>query len=203
MIDIHKFPYLNFILIENKIELENSRKINENDINENLKLNNFIKYIKISLKKEKNEDFLKEIIKDINKTKNVVSSDLILKSINKNNYILKTNIVFSFILLGDYSAGKTSFLKRYFKNEFVDVFPSFIIDKEICKVKIGKDLLKITLWDTTGREGLRYMPKKYYQHLDGFLIFFDVTNEESFDNINFFLEEIKKNMNIEKKKRFI
>ena len=199
MIDIQKFPYLNFILIENKIELENSRKINENDINEYLKLNNFIKYIKISLKKEKNADFLKEIIKDINETKNFVSSDLILKSINKNNYILKTNIVFSFILLGDTSAGKTSFLYRYFKNKFVDEFPSIGIDKEICRVKIGKDLLKITLWDTAGRERFRGIPKKYYQHSDGFLIFFDVANEESFDNIYYFLEEIKKNMNIEKK----
>ena len=43
IIKLNNYPYLHVILLENKIDLENSRKISKNDINQYLKLNPFIK----------------------------------------------------------------------------------------------------------------------------------------------------------------
>ena len=57
VIDASKFPYLKLILVLNKLDLESTRQITSNEINEYLKNNKNLDNQKISLK---NCDNLKE-----------------------------------------------------------------------------------------------------------------------------------------------
>ena len=69
------------------------------------------------------------------------------------------------------------------------------IDKELNNVKIGDEVIKITLWDTTGQERFKSLPKKYYQNADGVLLLFDVTEEETFNNVTKWMNDVKDNSN--------
>ena len=102
----------------------------------------------------------------------------------------------SFILIGDSTVGKTCFLTRYFKNQFNVTFLSTIgIDKEIKYVKVKNDTYKMTLWDTAGQDRFKSLPKKYYQNADGVLLLYDVTSEDTFNNVSNWMKDVKENSN--------
>ena len=196
---MEKFSYLKNILVQNKIDLENTRQVTSFEINEFLGANTFLEGIEISLKKV--DDNLKELINKIyiaeNESKNELPLNIVSESVNKKiNNIMNIQGSLSFILIGDSQVGKTNFLTRYFKNEFKEVFLSTIgIEKEIKIIKIGDEKYKLTLWDTAGQERFRALPRKYYQNADGVLLLFDVTLKESFDNISNWLKDVKDNSN--------
>ena len=50
--------------------------------------------------------------------------------------------------------------------------------------------IKIQIWDTAGQERYRIMAKNYYNSSDGFIIVYDITKRESFNNINTWIEQI-------------
>ena len=58
-------------------------------------------------------------------------------------------------------------------------------------IRIDEIEYKILFWDTAGQERFRSLPKKYFQNADGIFILYDVTNEESFQNLNIWLANIK------------
>ena len=45
------------------------------------------------------------------------------------------------------------------------------------------------------QERFKCLPKKYYQNADGVLLLFDVTNEETFNNVSNWMKDIKENSN--------
>ena len=197
---MEKFSYLKNILVQNKLDLENTRQVTSFEINEFLGANTFLEGIEISLKNV--DDNVKELINKINFAENESKNELlplniVSESVNKKiNNIMNIQGSLSFILIGDSQVGKTNFLTRYFKNEFKEVFLSTIgIEKEIKIIKIGNEKYKLTLWDTAGQERFRALPRKYYQNADGVLLLFDVTLKETFDNISNWLKDVKDNSN--------
>ena len=53
--------------------------------------------------------------------------------------------------------------------------------------------LKVKIWDTAGEERFKNIISNYYIGANGILLLYNITNRESFDNLNSFLIEIKKN----------
>ena len=148
----------------------------------------------------KSGDNLKELLKKINaaenETKNEIPINIVSETLDRKNNSIIGQGALSFILIGDSTVGKTCFLTRYFKNQFNETFLSTIgIDKEIKHVKVGTDSYKITLWDTAGQDRFKCLPKKYYQNADGVLLLFDVTNEETFNNVTNWMNDVKDNSN--------
>ena len=120
--------------------------------------------------------------------------NIVSEAVDKKIGLINGQGVLSFILIGDSTVGKTCFLTRYFKNQFNETFLSTIgIDKEIKHVKVGNDSYKMTLWDTAGQDRFKCLPKKYYQNADGVLLLFDVTNEETFNNVSNWMKDVKEN----------
>ena len=68
------------------------------------------------------------------------------------------------------------------------------IDKEIKIFIIGENIQKITLWDTPGQERYISLKSKLYQNKDGIFLLFDVTWENTFNNLEWLLNEIKVNI---------
>ena len=61
-------------------------------------------------------------------------------------------------------------------------------------MQINKATTKLQIWDTAGQERYRTITNAYYKGADGIIIVFDITNRESFLNIDSWLEEINKNV---------
>jgi len=181
-------------LVLNKLDLNHQRKVNFLEItdflyeNKELDLDN----IEISLKTEENVDqLLQKINNAINIIKNQIPINIIYEA-NPLTYKNKDIPQITIILVGDSTVGKSCFLSRYFNNQFNEEFLTTMgIDKQVKVIKIDETEYKINFWDTAGQERFRSLPKKYYQNADGILIFFDITNEESFKNINYWLENIQ------------
>ena len=55
--------------------------------------------------------------------------------------------------------------------------------------------LKVKIWDTAGDECFKNIVSTYYKGANGILLLYNITNRESFDNLNSWLTEIKKNAN--------
>ena len=151
----------------------------------------------ISIKNGDNvKDLMKKINCAVNESKNELPTNIVSEALDKKSGLMNGQGALSFILIGDSTVGKTCFLTRYFKNQFNETFLSTIgIDKEIKHVKVGNDCYKMTLWDTAGQERFKCLPKKYYQNADGVLLLFDVTNEDTFNNVTNWMKDVKENSN--------
>ena len=73
------------------------------------------------------------------------------------------------------------------------------MDRQVKVIKYNNNLYNINISDTAGQERFKSIPMKYYQNADGVLILFDVTNKESYENVNKWFEDIKKSGGNEKK----
>ena len=192
------FPYLTKIMIKNKINLEKSKPI------ENPEIDKYLNNIKILIDREINYDhnninLLLNIIFDAtyyNKEKKLILPTQIISETLDKKFINNNIIPLSYVLAGDTFVGKTAFLDRYLKYIYKEEFLGTIgLDKEIKYVKIFDNIYKITLWDQSGHERFRNFPKKYYQNADGFLLLFDLTYKETFDNISSWINNVKENSN--------
>uniref|UniRef100_A0A5S6QEH3 CAS_C domain-containing protein n=1 Tax=Trichuris muris TaxID=70415 RepID=A0A5S6QEH3_TRIMR len=103
------------------------------------------------------------------------------------------------ILLGDSAVGKTSFLNQYtnqiFQSSFVSTVGIDFFEKRLVyksphhEFGRGQRLL-LQLWDTAGQERFRSLTTAIYRDAMGFLLFYDVTNENSFLNIRDWLAQL-------------
>ena len=97
------------------------------------------------------------------------------------------------ILLGDSGVGKTNLLLKYINNDFKDSHIATIgIDYQIKKVKIKKIKLVLHLIDTSGKDKMQSISPIHNQDIDGIVLVFDVTNKQSFENLNGYLTELEK-----------
>ena len=95
------------------------------------------------------------------------------------------------MVIGDKNVGKTSLIKRFCQNEFDNAFITTIgIDFQIKNIKMNNKKIKIQIWDTAGQERYRVMAKSYYNSSDGFIIVYDITKRESFNQINNWIDQI-------------
>ena len=197
VIKIEKFPYLRRILVQNKLDLESTRQVPSSEIKEYLDSNQNLDNQEISLKNSDNvQELLKKINHYVSETKNELPTNVVSEALGKVKNLMNGQGALSFILIGDSTVGKTCFLTRYFKNQFNETFLSTIgIDKEIKYVKVKNDTYKMTLWDTAGQDRFKSLPKKYYQNADGVLLLFDVTSEETFNNVSNWMKDVKENSN--------
>lgn len=193
VIDFCKFRYLNGIIVFNKSDLIN-RKNSEIEKLKYLQKNKKIDFIEISIKNNIN---LKELLKRINGNLNkfILPINIILGKKYK-NYLFNSLENITFILLGDSCSGKSCFYERYFSNSF-SICGSITIgmDKRIKWIKFDNYIYKLIVWDTAGAERFKSLSINYLNKSNAVLLFFDVTNENSFDNINSWINNIKDNSN--------
>jgi small GTP-binding protein len=97
------------------------------------------------------------------------------------------NYLFRICLVGDSGTGKTSFIESLVKKFYYD-------SKERT---IGIDLLtyiiddiKFQVWDTSGNIMFLGIVRSYFKDASGILLFF--SDRKSFDNIDYWIEEIRK-----------
>ncbi|KAK1164752.1 ras-related protein Rab-26-like [Acipenser oxyrinchus oxyrinchus] len=102
------------------------------------------------------------------------------------------DIAFKVMLVGDSGVGKTCLLVRFKDGAFLA--GSFIstvgIDFRNKVLNVDGVKVKLQIWDTAGQERFRSVTHAYYRDAHALLLFYDVTNKTSFDNIQAWLTEI-------------
>ena len=116
-----------------------------------------------------------------------------LKKNNLNND-LKSNDC-KVVLLGGSGVGKTSLITRFVSSSFNDkqstTIGGYFINKEIFIEKYNKDI-KLNIWDTAGQERYRSLTKFFYKDAKIIIFTYDITNNESFDELkNYWFEQLK------------
>ena len=118
------------------------------------------------------------------------------KNINNKNAASKFDYIFKILFLGGVGVGKTSIINRYVKNIIQnDQKPTIGIDYRTKIVKYNNKNIQLKIFDTSGQERFRSLTKNYYQRTDGIIMVFDVKNYETFEELTYWMEEIKKNCN--------
>ncbi|XP_058791507.1 ras-related protein Rab-3 isoform X2 [Phymastichus coffea] len=100
--------------------------------------------------------------------------------------------MFKLLIIGNSSVGKTSFLFRYADDSFTSAFVSTVgIDFKVKTVFRNDKRVKLQIWDTAGQERYRTITTAYYRGAMGFILMYDITNEESFNSVQDWLTQIK------------
>jgi len=96
-------------------------------------------------------------------------------------------------LIGESQVGKTSLINQYVNNKFEDEYLMTIgNDKMIKEIEINENKVRLEIWDTIGQENLRSANKIFMKNTDIALIVYDITNRQSFLNLNEFYKELIK-----------
>ena len=107
------------------------------------------------------------------------------------------SIYFQALLLGDSTVGKTSFLIRYTDEDFTDTLFTIGIDSKIQKLKKNNRNITLKIYDTAGQERYRSIVQNYYKGADGIILMYDITNKNSFESIEQWINNIKESSNYE------
>jgi Ras-related protein Rab-1A len=84
-------------------------------------------------------------------------------------------------------------LFRFTDNCFGDQFISTIgVDFRFRTVQIDMKTVKLQIWDTAGQERFRTITSAYYRGAHGIIMVYDVTNYESFEHVEEWLNEVNR-----------
>ena len=134
------------------------------------------------------------------KDENELEEDKFIKNVEKiYDYQQQHKYLFPICLLGEAGVGKTSLLTRFCDNSFKERYNNTIgVDFRVITLKCKNIISKIHIWDTAGQERFRSLALNYINNSQGFIFVYDITNRESFNNIenwvNLALEKNNKNI---------
>ncbi len=110
------------------------------------------------------------------------------------------------ICVGSAFVGKTSLARRFTLNTFIHSYiptlgvswltKTITLTEEQLNENMTKKLfteaetLRLSIWDTGGQEMFTYLRPKYYAGATCAVIIFDITNQNSFDDIDIWVNEV-------------
>ncbi|THG11566.1 hypothetical protein TEA_016217 [Camellia sinensis var. sinensis] len=99
--------------------------------------------------------------------------------------------LFKLLLIGDSGVGKSCLLLRFADDSYLESYISTIgVDFKIRTVEQDGKTIKLQIWDTAGQERFRTITSSYYRGAHGIIVVYDVTDQESFNNVKQWLSEI-------------
>jgi Rab family protein len=99
------------------------------------------------------------------------------------------------ILLGDAAVGKTSIVTQYVSGSVSDTVKPTIGAAFVTKdVAFEGKQIELLIWDTAGAEVYRGLAPMYYRSALIAFIVFDVTRQETFGAVSYWIRELKANV---------
>ena len=101
------------------------------------------------------------------------------------------------VLIGESGVGKSSIIARYITNYFTAQITSNMAanytTKTIFFTEENKNI-KFEIWDTAGQEKYRSLAKVFYKNANAYILVYDVTQKETFNELKkYWINEVKNN----------
>ncbi|VTJ88720.1 Hypothetical predicted protein, partial [Marmota monax] len=99
--------------------------------------------------------------------------------------------LFKLLLIGHSGVGKSCLLLRFADDTYTESYISTIgVDFKIRTIKSDGKTIKLQIRDTAGQERFQKITSSYYRGTHGIIVVYDVTDQESFNNVKQWLQEI-------------
>ena len=106
------------------------------------------------------------------------------------------DLSFKIIIVGDSGVGKSCLSIKASRNYFEDFYsPTVGFEFLTFNVKIEDQNIKLQIWDTCGQEVYRSLISSFYRSASLAIIVYSIDNEDSFTNIEKWLNDIKTQSN--------
>ena len=104
------------------------------------------------------------------------------------DYLLK------FIIIGNSGVGKSNITIRFLYDKFMNNFtPTIGVEYGAKNMNIDNKIYHVQIWDTAGQEKDRSITRSYYTNCSCAIVVYDITNKESFEGIQSWVNDCKKN----------
>ena len=95
-------------------------------------------------------------------------------------------------LIGDSGVGKTNIMSNYLDNKFIkDSKPTVGVEFYTKTFKLEGHLIKAQFWDTSGQQRYHPIVSEYLNGSKGAFVVYDITNRNSFDNVDYWIKNLK------------
>ena len=102
------------------------------------------------------------------------------------------DIKLKIMVLGESMVGKTCLINRYTNDKFGGRYLCTVgIDFQKKRIEKNNKKILLQIWDTAGQERFRNVTKNYFHNSQGFILAYDINNRESFEKVEYWIEEIK------------
>jgi small GTP-binding protein len=101
------------------------------------------------------------------------------------------------VVIGDSGVGKTNFIFQFTEGRFSNVHVTtvgFDYKSKIIKLPNRKKVIKLQIWDTAGQERYMAINKNLFQKVQGIILMYDLSNRDSFEHVQSWINLIKKNV---------
>ena len=103
------------------------------------------------------------------------------------NYLLK------YVIIGDSGVGKSNILLKYINNTFSEEFKATVgVEFGAKNLQVNGRVYRIQIWDTAGQENFRSIARAYYKNSVCACIVYDITNRNSFNSIQSWIDDCVK-----------
>jgi len=114
------------------------------------------------------------------------------KNINQIHIDHNNEILLRILVIGKYGVGKTSIIQKLVYDKFDPLYNSTIgVDFSVKFLNINNSVVKLHLWDTAGQERFRSITKTFYKNNAIYILVFDLSDFDSFIDLNKFISDIK------------
>ncbi|KAL7842374.1 hypothetical protein SRHO_G00240630 [Serrasalmus rhombeus] len=97
------------------------------------------------------------------------------------------------IIIGSRGVGKTSLMERFTDDTFCEACKSTVgVDFKIKTVELRGKKIRLQIWDTAGQERFNSITSAYYRGAKGIVIVYDITKQETFDDLPKWMKMIDK-----------
>ncbi|XP_064175419.1 EF-hand calcium-binding domain-containing protein 4B isoform X2 [Anguilla rostrata] len=100
--------------------------------------------------------------------------------------------LFKVVLVGNSSVGKTCLLRRFCDNCFQPgTIATVGIDYSVKTITVENSQVALQMWDTAGQERYRSITKQFFRKVDGVVVMYDITAEQSFTAVRQWLSSVR------------
>lgn len=104
------------------------------------------------------------------------------------------DMLIKILLIGDSNVGKSCLIMRFIDNYFTLSYISTIgIDFKIKTFNIEDKKVKVQIWDTAGQERFKTITKTFYRSAMGVIFVYDITDENTFKNVEYWIQNVNDN----------
>ena len=106
-------------------------------------------------------------------------------------------VMIKLVIIGDSGVGKTNFIFQFTEGRFSTFHVAtvgFDYKTRIIKLPSSKKKVKLQIWDTAGQERYMALNKNLFQKVQGIILMYDLTNRDSFENLNSWLNLVTQNV---------